>query len=1176
LALYLFGAPRIEREGAPVEVGRRKALALLAYLAATRQSHTRETLAALLWPEYEPASAKGEVRRALSAIRKMLGDGWLDADREVVRLNDGLWLDVAQFQRLLQVCQQHGHPPSEVCLACRDPLTEAAALAQDEFMAGFTLPDSPAFDDWQSYEREGLRRDLAGVLERLARLLGRTAEESTEQAIGYARRWLALDPLDEAAHRLLMQLYARSGQRQAALQQYQECVQLLESELGLPPTDETTALVERIRSGELAEESTVQAPPVLTTPPAHNLPALTTPFIGRKDELEEIEALLGDPECRLLTVIGPGGMGKTRLVLETAHRTAERGRFTNGVYLAGLAPVSSPAFLASSIAASLSLQLQGSSDPQAQLLQFLRQKEMLLVLDNFEHLLEGATLLSDILHSAPHVTMLVTSRERLALRAETILPLEGLPFPSGEAVERAEEFSAVQLFVESAQRVERGFKLTTERRAWVVRICQLVQGLPLAIELAAAWVRALSCEEIAREIEQDLDFLSGTMRDLPERHRSLRAVFEHSWRLLSEEERRVFRRLAVFRGGFLREAAEQVAGATLAILSTLVDKSFLVRDGKRYGRHTLLWQFANEKLSKFPGEEARVRDAHSEYYATFLAQRETALMGGGQKEAQEQIRADLENVRVAWQWMVEQGRVAALDRSLKGLSLFYAFTGLRQEGEAAMEMALRCIRERAGTLEHLTPDARRLLGRLLAEQAHHLVRQAMFERGKAVAQEAIAQARASRDAHSEAVAQLWLGEALLHQGKYEPALTELRKTLVLARSARLLSLEADSLLALGRGYYHAGDYRQTRAHYDEALERYRQIGDRRGEGETLSETAGLMQYEGDYAGAKPYSEQALHIARELGNQAIEADALIDLGNIAVDRGYCVEARERYEQALPIFRRIGDRRSESIVLVNLGLTLIFLGEYAEAQAVLDEVVPLARSIGDRRIEGIGLLNLSHLFRHLGNGEKVRHYLDEALAIQTAIANRRSTALVLAYLGLFAYHQGRHEAALSYSEQSVKIAQEHGDRHVQAYALNHLGHALLAVGRDEEATSAYEEALALRRALGQPALAMEVLAGMIRVAQARDDAAHARTLVEEILAHLEGGNLDGSDEPLRVYLTCYQVLQAKGNARAGALLERAHSLLYERAARLDDVEARCSFLENVAAHREIVAEWEARQG
>ncbi len=634
LRVFLLGPPRIEHDGAPVEFGTRKAIALLAYLAVTQRSHSRETLAALLWPEHDQAHARAALRSTLWALNKALTGAGLGIERETIGLerSAGLWLDVDYFHDRLAECHTHGHPADDVCHTCLPSLAEAVALYRDDFLAGFTLRDSPDFEEWRFFQAESLRRELAGALERLAR--GHSIRREFEATIAYARRWLALDPLHEPAHRRLMQVYAWAGQRTAALRQYHECVQLLKRELGAPPQGETIQLYEAIK------ENREPPPPVIPLSPdqplsgnlaAHRPP---TPFVGREAELAEVARLLADPACRLLTIVGAGGIGKTRLALQSAidHSAA----FSHGVFFTPLAAVSSTEFLVPAIAESLAFQFFGRQDPKVQLLNYLREKNLLLVMDNFEHLAEGTELLTDILESAPGVKILVTSRVRLNHPQERLIEPQGLSFPTSEAAvgPEIENYSAVQLFLHSARRVHWGFALSETERPGVTHVCRLVEGMPLGVELAAAWVRVISPAEIAQEIERDLGFLATSLGGVPERHRSLRAVFDYSWKRLLEEERNVFRKLAVFRGGFDRAAAERVAGASLLNLSTLIDHSFLHRTPSgRYEVHELLRQYAEEDLRADGEDYEAAHDRHCAYYAEFLRQKEAPLKGADQGEA---------------------------------------------------------------------------------------------------------------------------------------------------------------------------------------------------------------------------------------------------------------------------------------------------------------------------------------------------------------------------------------------------------------------------------------------------------------------------------------------------------------------------------------------------------------
>jgi DNA-binding SARP family transcriptional activator/predicted ATPase len=634
LRLEFLGPPRVEIDGAPVNINRHKAMALLAYLAVSGEAQPRDTLATLFWPESSQSLARNSLRRDLSILNKALGRGWLIIERESVGLrHPGIWLDVAYFRQRLAGCRTHGHPVEAVCSACLQPLTEAVTLYRDDFLAGFSLADCPGFDEWHFFQAEALRQELASALERLVH--GYSIQGEYEAALPHARRRLALDPLHEPAHRQLMLLYARTGQQGAALRQYQLCVQTLQEDLGVAPAPETTAMYQQIRAATASKGAATSLPdkdadfPPTQSRPTNNLPVPTTPFVGRVEGLAEIARRLTDPACRLLTLTGPGGVGKTRLAIQAARTLVDDSfgptTFTGGVYFVRLVSVGSPDGVIPAIANALGTSLSGDGAPQEQLLNFLHQKEMLLILDNFEHLLppspadgekdkvdpdreaaNSATLVADILSAEPGIKILVTSWEALNLQGEWVYPVAGMRYPLAAIVNGdtllpdVERYSAVQLFAQSARRVRPDFSLSTEQ-ACVLHICRLVEGLPLALELAAAWLKILSCAEVAREIEHSLDFLSTSLRNVPARHRSMRAVFEHSWQLLTQPEQHILRQLSTLRGDFSHEAAEQVTGASLPELVALVDKSLLrITPTGRYRMHELLRQFAAEKLEDSP------------------------------------------------------------------------------------------------------------------------------------------------------------------------------------------------------------------------------------------------------------------------------------------------------------------------------------------------------------------------------------------------------------------------------------------------------------------------------------------------------------------------------------------------------------------------------------------------
>lgn len=443
----------------------------------------------------------------------------------------------------------------------------------------------------------------------------------------------------------------------------------------------------------------------------HRLPLPSTPFIGREDELIELADLLQNPNCRLLTLFGPGGIGKTRLALELAAQ--QNTAFLSGAYFVPLDALATSDFIVCAIAEAVDYRCHETIDSKRQLFHYLRTQSLLLILDNFEHLLDGADLVSEILSAAPNVKIVVTSREVLNLQEEWLWPVTGMRYPSPEELAngdlRPEDYSAIQVFIQNAQRIRGDFSFQAERDG-VIQICTLTEGMPLALELAAAWVRSLSCEEIAHEITQNLGFLKTRARNMPPRHQSMRAVLEHSWELLSENQQIIFKRLSVFRGGFTREAAAVVAEASLDDLTALMEKSLLRwNTADRYSLHELVRQYAERQLKDQPDNYAQTREAHSTYHMLFLHQQWNRLLGSYPKEALDAIEMEIDNIRTAWGWAVIQGMEDEINRGLDSLWFFYDTRGRYREGEKVLAMAVESMEtdqpEANGTL---------LLGRVMA------------------------------------------------------------------------------------------------------------------------------------------------------------------------------------------------------------------------------------------------------------------------------------------------------------------------------------------------------------------------------------------------------------------------------------------------------------------------------
>ncbi len=972
LTIRLLGTPQIALDGVPITVDTRKAIALLAYLAVEGQAQSRAVLATLLWPESDEARGRSALRRTLTALNQAIGKAWLTIDRRTIALPEqpNLWLDVQEWRSLLTTCGGDVHEGQ--LATCIPILQKAVSLYRGDFLAGFTLLDSAEFDEWQAFHTESYRQALAGALGSLARCY--EAQGEYEAAIQVERRWLALDPLHEPAHQALMRTYAIAGQRAAAMRQYEECAQILKETLGVQPQPETAALYEQVVTGTLAKWATTSTPP----PSSIHLPRQLTSFVGRDKELAEIERVLGGKNGRLVTIMGPGGIGKTRLALEAAQRQHD---YAHGVYFVPLAPVSSADYLVALLADVLDFSFYGGrgglEEQKAQLLDFMREKEMLLVLDNFEHLLEGAELVDEILKTAPGVSILVTSQERLNLLGESLVEIYGLQCPANGSF-NMESCSAVALFVQRASQVNGDFALTEEVKPSVARICRLVSGLPLGLELASTWVRMLSCDEIAAQIERDLDFLETSLRNIPPRHRSLRAVFEHSWRLLSDQEQLVLGKLAVFRGGFDAAAAQAVAGALLSHLLTLIDKSLLHRvEGGRYAIPDVLRQYALEKVKT--AVQAQVQADHAGYYGRFLQAREAALTGENQAQALAQIGADIENIRQMWRWAIAREDKALLDQSLEGLYRFYQTRSWFQEGAEMLGQAVTLADE--GSL---------LLGRALSRQGRLLVRLWQLDAGQAALERGLAVLRPFDNPREAASILSILGVIAEMRGDYSTAKQQQEESWALYHKIGEAWGEANVLLRLGNVAYVLGEFAEARRYYRESLALRERTGDRRGIALCLNNLGSVADTVGEYEEAWPLYRESVAIKREIGDRRGLAYSLNNLGHLGWLVGKHETAEADLNECLAIFHDIGDRKGSAFALTNLGNLAQARQAYAQAQQLYQKSLAVARELDYK-------IGMAYALNHLGtNCRQMADYEGAVgyyrLAMQAALAVKATPVML----------------------------------------------------------------------------------------------------------------------------------------------------------------------------------------
>jgi predicted ATPase/DNA-binding SARP family transcriptional activator len=648
LALHFLGTPQLSLDNLPVAAERRKAVALLAYLSVNRLMHSRETLSALLWPDYEQSKAFTNLRHTLWEIQQTIGEGWLDTSRDKIGLNTeaNIWLDVEDFQSLLGQSRTQADASLRISL-----LGGAAKLYRNHFLTGFSLKDALPFNEWAFAESEELRRALAEALNTLSGDYITSGE--AEKAIPYARRLITLDPLNEASHRKLMEVYIQAGQHSAALKQYQACEQILRKELGLDPQPETLALYKRIRKGEIKPAQGVK--PAETNPPKHNLPSQLSSFIGREKEQTEIMNLLA--KNRLVTLIGTGGIGKTSLALQVGHKLLNE--YPNGVWFIALDSLADPNLVPQTVAAVFEIMESNDRSVIELLVNKLHKKTTLLILDNCEHVVEAcAQFATTLLSNCPQLKILATSREVLNINGEATYRTPSLSIPEQDeaSLEKLTEYESIRLFTERAALASSSFVLTKENARAVIDTCRKVDGIPLAIELAAARVNMLQVSEILNQLQGSFTLLSTDNRTASLRQQTLRASVDWSWSLLNEAEQKFMHQLSAFAGGWTLESAEAVCdGDVLSLTQALVKKSLIMVDQRsghttRYRFHEIVRQYALPKLIE-AGEEAKVRTRHLKYFLQLSREAEPSLKGPAQIEVwRARLNEERDNLRAALRW----------------------------------------------------------------------------------------------------------------------------------------------------------------------------------------------------------------------------------------------------------------------------------------------------------------------------------------------------------------------------------------------------------------------------------------------------------------------------------------------------------------------------------------------
>lgn len=1010
-------------------------VSLLIYLALRRDWVSRAELALLYRPEAPEAEAISYVRKLVFRARRRPWASGLEAAGGSLR-----WLvrtDVAEF----------------LAASTQRRWGEALAAHGGPFLGGEALRDAPGFTAWQETEREVLAAKWLQAAESRAAELA--AEGSFSEAAELLGRAVDAEPLIEENVRAYMRALAADGREREALAVYDRFRRHLEREVGSAPLDTTQVLADSLRAATPgksggapvappepgpggAPQTTESGPggpfPSASAAPARRwapLPQPATSFIGRERELRRIEELFASRAARLVTLVGLGGSGKTRLAIEAARR--EAGRWRDGAAFVPLAGVADPSAVAPAIIDALGLPQEG--DAERALHEALHGRQLLLVLDNFEGVLPAAPLLVRALEAAPGVTMLVTSREALRVSCEWLVDLMGLDTPDPGTVDGLDRFDAVRLFVQRAVRVAPRFATSDEELRAVAELCRQLEGLPLAIEIAASWTRLLPVATLQEQLAAQPTLLTTDLRDLPERHRSFWRVFDYTYGQLTERERHALTRMTAFRGGFTLDAARAVAGADPELLMALLDRLLVRRQGEgRFVLHELVRQYAERHGSQ--EELRRAREAHSHFYCERLARLAPDLEGRDVPVGLAAVQADLADFEAAWDDSVCRTDVAALEGASAALDSFYFYrarfataTRAFARAAAALEPLLSAAPDQNNAPTPLTapgvrngfapatesgPDvgrAWRLRGRLLLRQAQHERGMGNLGTAQELAEHALGILTSWGAETDVAHARLSVANCLLRAARYAEAQPHFRA--VLATAER----EADSLLE-GAAYtglahllsYTAGEIARAEELYRASLRAYRRCGHLEGIVVALINLGACRFDLHDFDEAERLWREAAGMAAQLGSTQREALLHNNLGSLAETRGDLASAEQHFRQSLVLRREIGDGSGVANVLHNMGRLAHKRGAYSEARALLQEALDLYLELG----EGAGIAHTrSILARTLTRLDRVREASEQAaraLELALAIDSHSDLLSALFTVALLRERQGEVAAAL----------------------------------------------------------------------------------------------------------------------------------------------------------------------
>ncbi len=1022
LEIYTLGGLQFRRgRDSSIAFRTTKNAALAVYMACTGQAHPRELLAEMFWPDRTLDAARSNLRAALTDLRKQVGSA-VNVTRNSVKLPAGhtCWVDAVALDeglsRFDEVRKELGLTP-----VGRSLLQESLAIYQGDFLGGFYV-NSPDFENWAWMERDRLRNRVMSAFD----ILIDYHTLNAEYAVGLARasELLQIDPLREKTIRYLMQLHVRSGDRASALYQYDSWRSKLSEELGLEPEAKTIGLYEDIKAGRLSLPAAITVlGPSNTGIGDVRLPHPPTPFVGRENELVALITLVLSSESRLITILGPGGIGKTRLAIAVAEAVsaAEQStpHFADGIVFVSLEAASTPGATLTTLATTIGLQ---ASTSQEHLLDYLKSEQMLIILDGFDPGLNGVSLINDLMVTTSALCLLITAREPVGIYGEQQYLISGLSLSAGSKITHVEqalvEVPAVRLLVQSARRSNPRFTLQGHELDTAIDLCHALDGIPLAIELAASWTRFMPVAEILSAIQRSIDFLETDLRDIPERHRSMRGVFDSVWERLPREEQRIFAELAVFVDGFSRGAAQEVTGCSVRVLASLVSKSLVTYDFEvdRYHIHELLRQFCAEKRAGSDGWDFAARDHHSTFYCHWAHEQESLLVGARQHEVLAVLEREAANVMAAWYWAVKQHDAARLLQACVTIARWSDVFGRYDDGVAAFGAAIEWLQN----VTQPTSAQRYLLA--MALHWHALIGRRLHKPNDILRQSFLRAKEIFEDFPSE---------------KYNPHCQK-----------------AYTLMQL----VYVSPPHQARQLQEQSLALFRETGDRLGEILALWAIGTVALQANDFAAAEQEFAQCMALCQssDVGESTIvhSADALI----------WTLFAQNKFAEAERLTRDLQanyQRPGQPILTAQHGFAaaslLVHQGHFSEASALAEESLSILEQRKLRHLIIPRLLLQAQCKLHLGQYEDAQMGAEAVLRLEKSPENNIGRSQALNILSQLALVQGDLALARQLVDHKMTFPFYYTRYRYEAINLAVGAYALLALQQVSPARQHIEKAL-----------------------------------------------------------------------------------------------------------------------